>query len=122
MLTPKKQILCVDDHTDTCELVTIILRDYEVTSAYSMADALKLATDEKYDLYILDYHLPDGTALELCLLLRGFDKDTPMLFATATSSITEAQVIKAGAQGLLKKGGELWPNNLPARVAQLLEV
>ena len=122
MPTPKKQILCVDDHTDTCELVTIILSDYEVTSTYSMADAIKQATAEKYDLYILDYHLPDGTALELCLLLRGFDKDTPMLFATATSSITEAQVIKAGAQGLIKKGGELWPNNLPVRVAQLLEV
>jgi CheY-like chemotaxis protein len=83
-------------------LVTLILKDYEVTSAASMADAIKRATAEKFDLYILDYHLPDGTGLELCLMLRAFDRDTPMLFATASSSITEAQVVTAGAQGLIR--------------------
>jgi two-component system, OmpR family, response regulator len=118
--TPKKQILCVDDHSDTCELVTHILKDYKITSAASMADAIKQATAEKFDLYILDYHLPDGTGLELCLMLRAFDRDTPMLFATATSSITEAQVITAGAQGLVKKAGKSFPEELLVRVAQLL--
>jgi CheY-like chemotaxis protein len=119
--TPKKQILCVDDHSDTCELVTLILKDYEVTSAASMADAIKRATAEKFDLYILDYHLPDGTGLELCLMLRAFDRDTPMLFATASSSITEAQVVTAGAQGLIRKTSKSFPTDLPARVAELLK-
>jgi CheY-like chemotaxis protein len=118
--TPKKHILCVDDHADTCALVTTLLRDYETKSSYSMADAIKQATAEKFDLYILDYHLPDGTALELCLMLRGFDRDTPILFATASSSITEAQVITAGAQGLIKKSSTSFPDDLPVRVAQLL--
>jgi CheY-like chemotaxis protein len=117
----KKLILCVDDNSDTCELVTVVLKDYEVTSAYSMADAVKRATADKYDLYILDYHLPDGTGLELCLMLRAFDRDTPMLFATATSSITEEQVITAGAQGLVRKGVSSFVDELPARVSQLLE-
>ena len=121
MTTPKKHILCVDDHADTCALVTTILSDYETISAYSMADAIKQATAQKFDLYILDYHLPDGTGLELCLMLRGFDRDTPILFATATSSIKEAQVITAGAQGLIKKGGTSFPADLPLRVAQLLK-
>ncbi len=104
MPTSKKRILCVDDSTDTCELVLSILKEeYEVTSGYSKADALKRATAERFDLYILDYHLPDGTGLELCLMLRGFDRNTPILFATASSSITEAQVITAGAQGLIQK-------------------
>jgi CheY-like chemotaxis protein len=69
--TTKKHILCVDDNSDTCELVSLILKDYEVTSAYSMADAIKRATAERFDLYVLDYHLPDGTGLELCLMLRS---------------------------------------------------
>jgi CheY-like chemotaxis protein len=99
----KKQILCVDDNCDTCDLITVILKDYDVTSAFSMADAVKQATAKKFVLYLLDYHLPDGTGLELCLMLRAFDKETPILFATASSSITEAQVITAGAQGLVKK-------------------
>ena len=121
MPTPKKHILCVDDHADTCALVTTILRDYETTSAYSMADAIKQATAQKFDLYILDYHLPDGTGLELCLMLRGFDHDTPILFATTSSSITEAQVITAGAQGLVKKGTASFMDDLLGKVSQLLK-
>ena len=121
MTTSKKHILCVDDNTDNCELVAHILKDYKITSAYSMADAVKRATAEKHDLYILDYHLPDGTGLELCLMLRTFDHDTPILFATATSSITEAQVITAGAQGLLKRIAATFTDELPMRVSQLLK-
>jgi two-component system response regulator HydG len=111
----------VDDHTDICELVGTVLKDYEVVSAYSMADALKRASAEKFDLYLLDYHLPDGTGLELCLLLRGFDSDTPILFATGTSSITEAQVIHIGAQGLIRKD-TAFTDKLTARVSQLLGI
>jgi CheY-like chemotaxis protein len=118
--TPKKQVLYVDDHSDTCELVMELLKEHEVTSAYSMADAVDRATAEKFDLYILDYHLPDGTGLELCQMLRAFDRDTPILFATATSSITETQVITAGAQGLIKKA-VVFTDSLPARVSQLLK-
>jgi CheY-like chemotaxis protein len=119
--TSKKHILCVDDNSDTCELVSHILKEYEVTSAYSMADAVKRATAEKFDLYILDYHLPDGTGLELCLMLRTFDRDTPILFATATSSIIESQVITAGAQGLVRKGAASFVDDLPTKVSQLLK-
>ena len=121
MPTLKKQILCVDDHADTCALVTTILSDYETIPSYSMADAIKQATARKFDLYILDYHLPDGTGLELCLMLRGFDRDTPILFATASSSITEAQVITAGAQGLIKKHGTSFAADLPVKIAQVLQ-
>jgi CheY-like chemotaxis protein len=117
---PKKRILCVDDHTDICDLVGTVLQDYDVVSAYSMADALKQATAEKFDLYLMDYHLPDGTGLELCLLLRGFDTDTPILFATGTSSIIEAQVITAGAQGLIRKSVS-FTDELKSRVSQLLK-
>lgn len=92
-----------------------------MTSAYSMADAVKQATAEKFDLYILDYHLPDGTGLELCLMLRAFDQDTPMLFATSSSSITEAQVITAGANGLIRKGKPSFTVDLLAKVSDLLE-
>ena len=120
MPTPKKTILCVDDDCDTCELVSLILEDYEVTLAHSVAAAVKCATAERFDLYVLDYHLPDGTGLELCLMLRTFDRDTPMLFATGTSSITEAQVITAGAQVLVRKAGKSFPQDLLAGVARLL--
>ena len=100
----KKRILCVEDHQDTCELISTILINYEVISAYSIEDALRLATLEKFSLYLLDYHLPDGTGLELSLLIKNFDTETPILFVTGTSSMTEAQALKIGAQGLIQKG------------------
>lgn len=109
----------MDDHSDICELAGTLLSDYEVSSAYSMADAIKQATAGKFDLYLLDYHLPDGTGLELCLMLRTFDPITPILFATGTSSITETQVITAGAQGLIRKDAA-YTDNLVNRVSQLL--
>ena len=99
-----KRILCVEDHPDECSLVTDILSGYEVITSYSKADALVRATAESFDLYLLDYHLPDGTGVELCLLIRAFDPDTPIFFCTGTSAITEATIKTAGAQKLIKKG------------------
>jgi CheY-like chemotaxis protein len=120
-MTPtEKHILCVEDDPDICSLVSAVLKGHKVTSAYSMADAVKRATAERFNLYLLDYHLPDGTGLELCLMLRTFDRDTPILFATSTSTITEAQVITAGAQGLVRKATASFIDDLQARVSQLL--
>jgi len=102
----KKRILCVEDRQDECDLITIVLSDYEVVSSYSKADALVRATTERFDLYLLDYHLPDGTGLELCLLIRAFDPDTPIFFCTGSSVITEATIKTAGAQKLIRKGAD----------------
>jgi hypothetical protein len=54
-------------------------------------------------------------------MLRTFDRDTPILFATATSSIIESQVITAGAQGLVRKGAASFVDDLPTKVSQLLK-
>jgi CheY-like chemotaxis protein len=115
-----RKILCVDDHKDFCELVAAILQDVKVVSAHSIADAVLLATKEKFDLYLLDYHLPDGTGLELCLLMRGFDATTPILFITGTSSMTESEAITAGANGLVKKGRTESVADLRSKVTRLL--
>ena len=118
--TPKR-ILCVEDHTDTGELISAILKDYEVVLAYSMADALIQATKQKFNLYLLDYHLPDGTGLELCLLIKNFDTETPILFFTGTSSMTKEQAIKVGAQGLVRKGKASFTDELRKTVSELIE-
>jgi CheY-like chemotaxis protein len=102
----KKKILCVEDYEDMCRLVTDVLKDYEVVGAYSKAEALMEAMSGSFDLYLLDYHLPDGTGLELCRLIRTFDSDTPIFFCTYTDSITMKEIKAAGAQGLIKKGTE----------------
>lgn len=116
-----KQILCVEDHSDICELISLILKDYKVISANSMAEALRLASKEQFSLYLLDYHLPDGTGIELCLLIKNFDTETPILFITETSSMNEQQALTIGAQGLIKKTDVSFAQKLAAKVAELVE-
>ena len=103
----KRRILCVDDHDDMCSLIATILSDHEVVSAQSKAEALRKATGGLFDLYLLDYYLPDGTGLELCLLIRDFDDSTPILFVTDFTELTRQQIENVNAQGLV------WKQNLP---------
>jgi len=103
-----------------CELVGTILTNYEVVNAFSMEDALRQATLEKFDLFLLDYHLPDGTGIELCLLIKNFDTETPILFVTGSSSMTKAQALTIGAQGLIRKGSSNFVKELETKVDDLL--
>ena len=116
----KKRVLFVDDHEDTCALVSGILKDFEVNSEHSKVGGLRQAATQKFDLMLVDYYLPDGTGLELCVLIRGFDPNTPVLIVTGTHSITHEQVLAVGGQGVIRK--EHLSYVLPAAVASLLEL
>ncbi|CAA9377467.1 MAG: hypothetical protein AVDCRST_MAG64-389 [uncultured Phycisphaerae bacterium] len=60
-------ILVVDDHQDTLNAMSRLLRrlDHRVTIADSKAAALTAADGEAFDLVISDIGLPDGSGLEL---------------------------------------------------------
>ena len=102
----KKQILYVEDHEDTRELVSFVLtqRDYDVTTSSSVAGGVRLAWENKYDLYVLDSWLPDGSGLELCKRIREFDTNTPILFYSAAAyEIDRELALQNGAQAYLTK-------------------
>jgi CheY-like chemotaxis protein len=116
----KKRLLYIDDHEDTCALVPFILEGYDVVAEFSKAGGLRQAAIENFDVILVDYYLPDGTGLELCMLIRAFDPDTPILLVTATHTLTHEQVIAVGAQGVIRK--DRLPYVLPAAVASLMEM
>jgi DNA-binding response OmpR family regulator len=100
----RKRILCVDDSRDTCELYTVVLSDYEVIAAGTVAEAMRIARNNLLDLYLLDALLPDGTGLALCRQIRSFDPNTPVLFVSgAVGQRDQAEAIDAGAQAYLIK-------------------
>ena len=78
--TPR--VLYIEDHEDTRELVTLVLEQkcYEVVTGSTIKSGIALAAAEKFDLYLLDSWLADGSGLELCRRIREFDKATPILF------------------------------------------
>ncbi|HYX27026.1 MAG TPA: response regulator [Pyrinomonadaceae bacterium] len=118
-MTRKKRVLCVDDNTDTCALVDETLKQWEVAAEHTSTEGLRHAAGEKFDLILLDYHLPDGTGLDLCRQIRLFDVTTPILLVTVTHSIEHNEVLAAGGQGVIRKDHLI--HVLPVAIANALE-
>jgi CheY-like chemotaxis protein len=99
-------LLCVEDDSDisgyVCEMLKIA--GYQTMVAANVIEALRLARTQHFDLILLDYHLPDGTGLELCRMIRAIDPKTPILFySNITDPETRRSAIAAGAQGYIRK-------------------
>ena len=106
MQAPQGTILLVEDHEDTRLLISILLREsgYSVTSASTLTDGLVLAQSQRFNLYLLDNLLPDGTGIELCRQVRGFDPETPVVFYSGAATREDRQqAAAAGAQAYLTK-------------------
>jgi DNA-binding response OmpR family regulator len=110
MASPQSHILYIEDHEDTRELITLVLGrcNHRVTTASRIDDALKLAREQRFDLYILDSWLPDGTGIELCKRLREFDDRTPIMFLSGLAYEADKQAaMDHGAQQYLVKPADM---------------
>jgi DNA-binding response OmpR family regulator len=121
-LEKRRRILYIEDHDDTRELVTLLLaqKSYEVITGSTIESGVALAGTEKFDLYLLDSWLPDGSGLDLCKRIRQFDKTTPILFYSAAAYAADSdQAIMCGAQAYLVKPSQ--PSELCDLVTDLIE-
>jgi two-component system OmpR family response regulator len=89
----KARILHVDDHQDARLMMAALLQDrgYGVLTAGSVGEALELAKEINFDLYILDLRLPDGTGVELCQKLHEMRRGVPILYYSAYGDAAEAE-------------------------------
>ncbi|MCI0421646.1 MAG: response regulator [Acidobacteria bacterium] len=102
----RKRILCVEDDEDSSALMTTLfeLFNYRVVIASTAAEALRLVESERFDLYLLDSWLPDGTGAHLCQQIRSIDPVTPILFLSADAyPEAQAEALRVGAQAYLTK-------------------
>jgi DNA-binding response OmpR family regulator len=114
-----KTILCVEDDLDTCELLGILLADWQTTFVHRLDDARRKLENNRFDLYILDNWLPDGSGIDLCWHIRETDGDTPIIFTSAVGNKTEIKKAReAGAVEYLVKPYE--PENLQKIIKELL--
>jgi two-component system phosphate regulon response regulator PhoB len=86
-----KTILVIDDSADIGELIRGCLRAFQVDQAFSMAEAHSAMAKAKYDMFIIDVRLPDGSGFDMCLELTGdpAHAQTPKIILTAMDEITE---------------------------------
>jgi CheY-like chemotaxis protein len=78
-------LLMVDDEPFLCNAVAASLRflGFEVTTAQTGAEALRLARDRPFDLVVLDVMLPDTDGFEIITRLRRDGCQVPVIFLTA---------------------------------------
>jgi two-component system OmpR family response regulator len=83
--TKVQKVLVVDDEKSISELITTSLRfvGFEVRTAASGAEALRVAEEFKPHALILDVMLPDLDGFEVCKKLRADGQDVGVLFLTA---------------------------------------
>jgi two-component system response regulator VicR len=79
----KTVLLVEDDKTIVMGLEYSLRQEgYEVTTAYTAAQAKKAVKETPFDIAILDLSLPDGSGYDICRLIKeGGDK--PVVFLTA---------------------------------------
>jgi DNA-binding response OmpR family regulator len=114
-----KSILCVDDDTDTCELLQFLLDEYEFVSAHSVEKAFGLIESRRFDLYLFDNWLPDGSGIALCRKVRALGFEAPIIFVSGAAQIDDIEEALAnGANRYLTKPCE--PDLLKQVVKELV--
>lgn len=120
----EKKILVADDETHILHVVSLKLRNagFNVITARDGQEALELAQQEKPDLIITDYHMPQLSGLELCQRLKQ-DPATntiPAIMLTARGYHLEpADTEQSGILRMLSK--PFSPRQLLSTVTEVLE-
>jgi two-component system, OmpR family, copper resistance phosphate regulon response regulator CusR len=99
-------ILLIEDESSVANFILKGLTEtgYEVTVAFTGAAGVKLASENNFDLIILDIMLPDRNGIEVCGELRSFFPNLPILFLTALGSAANvAMGLDSGGDDYLVK-------------------
>ena len=83
------KVLVVDDEPNIVELLTVSLKfqGFEVRTASSGTEAMRLAREFRPDAYILDVMMPGMDGFELLTKLRNEGLDGPVLYLTAKDAV-----------------------------------
>ena len=99
-------ILVVDDEPNYLIVISELLKEgnYEVLTAPSGEDGLKIVEETDLDLVLTDMRMPGMGGLEFLKATKKHNKDLPVIMITAFGEVEKAVVaMKAGAYNYLSK-------------------
>src|ERR1700722_2071201 len=85
------RLLVVDDEATILELLSGSLRlaGFEVVTAASGAEAVRVAASSRPDLVLLDVMMPDGDGFEALRRIRDGGSEVPVIFLTARDAVPD---------------------------------
>jgi len=103
-----KSALIIEDNNSHAVLIGdelgTVLEGWRLDVVATVAEARRRMTSRAYDLYVLDYWLPDGDGLDLLREIRSNEPLVPTLFVTTASSAKVAvEAMKLGADDFIVK-------------------
>src|ERR1700719_4858670 len=114
--------LVIEDEADTARYICNGLKEagHTATLVRDRVNGLDLATNERWDIIILDRMLPGGVdGLSIIATIRGLRKTTPVLILSALASLDErVRGLRSGGDDYLTKPFAF--SELLARVQALL--
>jgi len=104
-----QKILIADDESSLRFLLTETLADegYKISEAEDGKEAIEKLCEEKFDLIILDYMMPERTGIEVCEWLRTSEspnQQSPVILLTAKTQEKDKERAKeAGVTSYMVK-------------------
>lgn len=114
-----RRILCVITAQDVCELITVVLPDYEITTVRTIAEAKLWLTEGKFEMVIIGDSIFDGTTLELCEFVREQYADLPVVVMAGRSGPMRGEVAESGGTALVSFDSASWPEELGEAVHEI---
>lgn len=101
-----RKILIVDDERSVTGSLDLILSDagFEVLTAHSFAESIRVLSEVQVDLVITDLRLSDASGIDLITHIKSETPDTEVILMTAYGSLDiTIEAIKRGAYYYLEK-------------------
>jgi DNA-binding NarL/FixJ family response regulator len=104
----RTRVLIVDDERLFAELLRVALRNADgievIDVVHDVQTAVRRMTEQRPDVVLADYHLPDGTGSDIARTVRATLPDTSVLILTGDPSVSVlSDVARSGAVGHLTK-------------------
>ena len=118
------QVLLVEDSPEHIEMTREFLAlrgDYELDSVSRVDDFWTQIAQKHYDVFLLDYNLPDGNGLEILqgLAARTITTPTVMITGRGDERIASKTVLAGASEYIVKSGHYL--EELPNVIARVVE-
>lgn len=110
-----KKVLIAEDNESNYLLTSTILRGkYELSRAMTGLEAIEKVREEKPDIVLMDWKMPEMDGLEATIRIREFNTEIPILALTAYAFDTDKRhALASGCNEFITK---------PVKIKELLEI